>query len=144
MVHQTGVYNLTIKVGAGGGLPKLAANLTYPNSKSTNNNYITVSGIDATGSLTTLLSLTGKYSIPWLQIQNMLAEAVTVKLTIDSVVIWNESYTNAGTGQSNFFGSPDNQAGVAEAMQCDSSLLFELQTTTDTSVILNYLARPLA
>lgn len=135
---------MTIKVGVGGGLPKLAPNLTYPDSKSTNNNYITVSGIDATGSLTTLLSLTGKYSIPWLQIQNMLAEAVTVKLTIDGVIIWNESYTNAGTGQSNFFGSPDGQAGVTEAMQCDSSLLFELQTATDTNVILNYLARPLA
>ena len=135
---------ITIKVGGGGGLPKLAPDLTYPDSKATNNNYISVTGIDATGALTTLLSLTGKYAITWFQIQNMLAEAVTVKLTIDGVVIWNESYTNGGTGQSNFFGSPDNQAGVTEAMECNDSLLFELQTTTDTNVSFNYLARPLA
>lgn len=135
---------MTIEVGgAAGGLPKLAPDLTYPSNKSSNKNYVYISGINAVGSLTTALSLTGKFSVSYLALGSVAAETITVKLTVDGVVIWNDTYANTATAINNFIGTFENLSdGAAEqAIQCESSFLLELQTTADTSVNVLYVAR---
>jgi hypothetical protein len=99
-----------------------------------------VAGVDST-----LLTLTGKFSISYLDIFNLVSEAVTIKLTVDGVIIWNSVPTN-GTTQ-HLFGAEVNSTGtqqITENMQCNESLLLEINTTSDTSVGLTYLVRPLA
>jgi len=130
-------------VVGGGGLPKLAPDLTFPSSLFSNTGYSKISGINAVGSLTTALSLTGKFAIDLLQFENITPETMTVKLTVDSVVIWNDSFSASSlirligsrTGASNDV--------PATSISCDTSLLLELQTTADASVDLTYLVRPI-
>ncbi|MCK5609385.1 hypothetical protein KAR91_46360 [Candidatus Pacearchaeota archaeon] len=127
--------NLSSKTG--GSAVLLAPDLTYPSDlTSPTDPVITVSGIDAQGSLTTVLNLTGKFSIPLLGFTVLTAETITVKLTVDSVVIWNDTFTS-GTAL-NLLG---DLADYREPIQCNSTFLLELQTATDTSVDLNYMAR---
>ncbi len=137
---------MTIKLSSkgGGGLPKLAPNLTFPSSLSGTSGHSVITGINAVGSLTTALSLTGKFMIDLLRFDGLLAESMIFKLTVDGVVIWNDTFTPASNLL--LIGN-DNTAGIASAgmspIQCDSSLLLEVQTTTDTSINLYYLARPI-
>jgi len=129
--------------GGGGGLPQLAPDLTYPSSPTTGSvTYQVITGINGTGGLTTALSLTGKYAVMFLEFLSVVAENVTIKLTIDGVVIWNENFTSSSSIA--LFGNNSGaNAGPNEILQCETSLLLEIQTTTDTSVQLNYLARPI-
>lgn len=130
-------------VVGGGGLPKLAPDLTFPSSKISNANYVQITGINAVGSLTTALSLTGKFSVSYLALNSVAAETITVKLTVDGVVIWNDTYANTVTTVNNFIGTLESVSGGAaeQAVQCESSFLLELQTTADTSVNVLYIAR---
>jgi hypothetical protein len=123
-----------------GGLPQLAPDLTWPSSLSTNTNYATVN-LNPMGALTTALSLTGKYAIDLLAFANITAEQVTVKMTVDGVIVWNDTYTAAGNNIRLFGVGIDGLP--PSTMQCKSSLLLEIQTLTDTSVDLNYIARPI-
>lgn len=130
-------------VGGGSGLPKLAPDLTYPSTLQSGTGYVRVT-INAVGSLTTALSLSGKFVVERLEFDQLLSETVTIKLTIDGTVIWNDTYTSPAANTVYLLGL----AGVAgitnpSSIRCDSSLLLELQTTTDTSVNLQYVARPI-
>ena len=124
---------------AGGNLTQLAPDLTYPSDlTSTVNTVITVSGIDAQGSLTTILSLSGKFSIPLLALSALTAETITIKLTVDSVVIWNDTFTSSTT-----LTLLGKLGDYREPIQCNSTFLLELETATDTSIDLDYMARPI-
>ena len=134
---------MTIKLinkGGGGSLPKLAPDLTFPSTRSTTTAYATVT-VNPVGALTTLLSLTGKFYIGLLQLNNLTAETVTLKLTVDGVVIWNDTYTSPIS--SALLGGNGDTSSNNDAIQCNSSFLLEMQTLTDTSVTLRYLARPI-
>ena len=133
---------MTIKVGSGGSaLPKLAPDLTWPTDMENNVGYERISGIDGSAGLVTALSLTGKFMISLLQFTSILTESITYKLTIDGVVIWNGA---AATGTvKKLLGSKSGPNEVSNSIQCDASLLLEVQTTTDTNVVLDYLVRPI-
>jgi len=128
----------------GGGLTRLAPDLTWPSSKqSATVTYERITGINAQGSLTTALLLTGKFSISYLFISGWTAEAVTIKLTIDGEVIWNDSFSATLTSE-NLLGQLSSAGlGPQEVISCDSSLLLEIQTATDTSITLDHTTRPI-
>ena len=135
---------MTIPInGGGGGLPQLAPDLTYPSSRLTaSSTWQRIAAINASAGLTTALSLTGKYAVTYLLFRSLSSESVTVKLTIDGVVIWNDTFTTATT-MALFGNNSSTGAGSEEVLQCNSSLLLEIQTATDTSIDLDYLARPI-
>lgn len=131
------IYPSEIKVATG-----LAADLTFPSSLKASSPLVEVLGINATASLTTILSLTGKYHIGYLSFMNIAVENITIKLTIDDVVIWNDTYANPGT--SIYLLAEITAAGIkSPGFVCKSSFLLELQTTADSSIDFYYLVRPI-
>lgn len=124
---------------------ELAPDTTYPSDKTGANNPRQITGIDGSSGLTTALSLSGKWAISYLAFSGMSVETVTVKLTIDGRVIWNDSFSNTITGVSSFLGdnTTAGQAYVSDiSIVCKSSFLLEIATTADANVTLQYLARP--
>lgn len=131
--------NTNTAVAAMSVLPRLAPDLTFPSSLVAGGNYSNVT-FNSSVALTTALSLTGKFAISYLKFNSILAEAVTVKLTVDGVVIWNDSFICGNPLY--LLGGVQNTHGLSsEVIQCNNSLLLELQTATDTSVQLNYIVR---
>lgn len=125
--------------GGGGSLPRLAQDLTYPSDKDAAAGTIKRIVVPVVaGVKTTTLSLTGEWKINFIEYDSLIAEAMTHKLTIDGGVIWN-SVGQSGTTE-RLLGS---QIDIQEAIKCSESLLLEITTTTDTSVRLNFLARPI-
>ena len=135
---------LLSSIAGGGGLPRLAPDLTFPSDKNGQQNTKVINGIDGSAELATALSLTGKFIISSITLSNFTAESSTVKLTVDGVVIWNDTYTTA-TGPSNFLSGPLGATSTYQdsEIQCNTSFLLEIATTTDTSVDLIYVARPI-
>lgn len=147
MVLATGDYRMTIKLSTKGdsGLPKLAPDLTYPADRSPGVQYKAINSIDASSSLTSLVSGTGKFLILLLETADTIAESNTAKLTIDGVVIWNSTFTASTVGNS-FIGSVHTISAdnvIQESYLVDSSFDFEYQTTTDTAISLRFLIRPI-
>ena len=139
---------LESNLGGDGGPPKLAPDLNYiSNSINSTSGYAQITGIDGSSGLTTALSITGKYAVCALGFVSTTAESVTIKLTIDGVVIINDTFTAATSisilNVSN--GLPGSSTTVADigAVVCNSSLLLEIQTASDTDVSLNYIVRPI-
>jgi hypothetical protein len=130
----------------GGGLPQLAPDLTFPSSLIGNFGFKSIGSINAVGSLTTVLSLSGKFYVNALRIEGLTAETITIKLTVDGVVIWNDTWANPNTilkllGRTGVDANATTE--TVESIQCNESFLLELQTLTDASVNLKYLARPI-
>ena len=65
-------------------------------------------------------------------------ETITVKLTVDDIVIWNDTFTSLTALP--LFGALANEPTTP--FVCESSLLLELQTDSDASVQFNYIVRP--
>lgn len=130
--------------GGGGGLPQLAPDLNYPANKDNANNYYFITGIDASGGLTPVLSLSGKFEISNLALHDQTVESNTYKLTVDGVVIWNATRPGQGTPDLFIGGTLNSSSAATDAViSCETSFLFEVQTATDTSIALQYLARPI-
>ena len=131
--------------GGGGALPSLAPDLTYPGDRLSLNlkTYKEITGINASLGLTTALSLSGKFAISLLRFKDISTGLMTIKLTVDGVVIWNDSFTGTGTNSQYLLGNTSGGAGVSETIQCNTSFLLEIQTATDPSVDLYYMARPI-
>ena len=127
--------------GDGGGGFILAPDLTFPSDLLVSNGYKQITGIDATSGLTTALSLTGKFAISHAFFFSFTAETVTLKLTIDGKVIMNDTYTS-GTSQL-VIGNESTSDRDHIISTCEDTFLLEIQTATDTSIILNYVARPI-
>ena len=130
----------------GGGLYKLAPDLDrIADQSSSSSGYKQIIGIDATAGLTTAISLSGKWLLTAAIFDSTLAEAMTVKITIDGVVTINSSFTAATSGiaiigLNQSISNPFNDA----YMYCEETLLIELETTSDNSVAFRYTARPIA
>jgi len=145
MALAIGGYRMTINLNSkgGGGAAQLAPDLTFPADKATTANYKIITGIDASSGLTSLISGSGKFLITLLSTSSTIAESNTAKLTIDGVVIFNSSFT-ADASVNPFIGSADSGNALAEpSYLVNSSFDFEYQTTTDTSIDLKYLVRPI-
>ena len=127
-------------VAGGGGLPRLAPDLTFPSTRSTTNAYTRVI-LNPVGSLTTALSLSGKFYIGLLQFGSLTSETITIKLTVDGVVVWNDTYICGSSVP--LLGNNAATGANSDAMMCNSSFLLEIQTATDSSVTFDYLARPI-
>lgn len=124
---------------------KLAPDLLYHSSKESDTGSTTlVSGIDASSGLTTVISLTGKFSVRLMRLDSLIAEQITIKLTIDGVVIWNDTFTLTSTGLWLWgFEQSGSAKTIVEDFICEESLLLELQTTTASSVDFRYNIRPI-
>ncbi len=123
-------------------LPKLAPDLASWSDRANGAAYVVVSGIDATAGLTTLLSLTGKFLIDTLFIDSMGANnAAEIKLTIDGVIIWNETGLSSNSVGEPVIGKLDGTHG--HQIRCDSSLLLEIKMTSDNDIELVYQVRPI-
>lgn len=140
---------MTIKLsqqGGGGGVPVLAPDLSWPSSKiATDDGYKQITGINAVGSLTTALNLTGKHTVSFLRFTGLSAESMTFKLTVDSVVLWNDATLSAFTGNELLLlgsGEGLTASTFSEVYSCNESFLLEVQTTADPNIGLDYLARP--
>lgn len=124
--------------------PKLAPDLTWPSDKAANNQlWERINGIDGTSGLTTALSLTGKFVVSYLWFANMTAEPVTIKLTVDGEVVWNDSFSMSTTNIA-LLGSNSADDVFPEFFVCEKSFLLEVATTADNNILLDYLARPIS
>lgn len=132
-------------VGVSGDLTKLSPDLSYPSTKAGASNVTTITPIDTTGGLTTMLSLTGKYAVSFLLLSQLASENITVKLTVDGVVIWDDTYANTATTSSVFLGSSSSLSSIGSdsIIACATDLLFEVQTITASSVLFQFIARPI-
>jgi hypothetical protein len=128
----------TSSLGASGSLPRLAPDLTLPATSNSPNNMLTnITGINPSAGLTTVISITGtKGYIPFLSLFNLLSENYTIKLTIDGVVIWND-VKNVGSATTQFIGN----GATLDVAPFNDSFLFEVQSTTDTSISCSFLMR---
>lgn len=125
----------------GGVLPQLAPDLTYPSNKAFSTTvYNEITGIDASGSLTVALSLTGKFTVSYLVFEDLTSEQITIKLTIDGDIVWNDTFTS---GASQALLGNTTPFVIPELYMCKSSFLLEVQTLTDTNISLIYQARPI-
>lgn len=134
---------MTINTSAfgGGGIPKLGADLTWPSVSDAAGGVPSVT-FDPSGGLTTALSLTGKFAISWLELFGLTnSETYTVKLTVDGVVIWNDTFAH-GSGNIYLLGTASN-ANPEIPISCNSTFLLEVQSAVDTSVSLRYKVRPI-
>ena len=130
-----------LSLAGGQVVPQLAPDLTSFSS-SNSAGQVFVGAINATAGLTTLLSLTGKFGISMLYLSGLTTNDVEgVKLTIDGVVIWEEASMSVNSATKTLVGN--NLANHGFHMRCDSSLLLELDTISDTSINFTYLVRPL-
>lgn len=118
-----------------------APDLAYPDNAGANG-YIAAS-LTTSSSLSTALSLTGKFIIDHLKFLSMTAESTQIKLTVDGVIIWDD--TSVSGTESNLLGFEvtGNRGVTGASMQCEASFLLELSKATDTAVTLHYLARPI-
>lgn len=118
------------------------ANLTVPGDEIST--YLITGNLDGTSGLVTAISLSGKFALYSLQIDNNLSEAYTLKLTVDGIVIWNSSKTLPI--RSSILGSISvsiDKLGYESPITCKSSILLEVSSASDASFRFNYLARPL-
>lgn len=128
----------------GGEVDKLAPDLTFPSSTWAVGNSTKVTALtDCTGGLTTLISLSGKYILSLIKLYSLAAESTTVKLTIDGVVIWNDTYTPALLSPSLIGGNTTLSYSGSPMFLVESSLLLEVQTITATAVQAQWEARPI-
>lgn len=119
---------------------KLAPDLDRPSRISSVNTYETTTAINTSGSLTEVLNLVGRYAISYVALSNMIAESITIKLTIDGVIIYNDSFVATSTAHL-LIGEGSTGSKDQIIIQCDESFLLEVQTATDTSIDVLWTAR---
>ena len=125
-------------------LPRLAPDLLYLSSKLYTDNNVKLVTLTNTTSLVTALQLTGKWLISrlaFVTISN--SGTVTVRLTIDGEVIWDTSVTGIHNQSIILLGDGGAGTMANETYMCNSSLRLEVMHSTDTTMNLNYLARPI-
>lgn len=133
------MFNVPFKTGVG--LPKLAPDLNFV-SNSISAGYKQITSIDATGSLTEILSLTGKFSLELIAFTDLTNNDMSkIKLTIDGVDIWNEDPLTIPSGTSYQMIGRGND--VREFFLVEEALSLSVEMATDNDITLQYLARPI-
>lgn len=122
-------------------LNKLAVDLDFFSTRLAGQTYVQVAGINATGSLVTVLSLTGKFLIETLYISGMSTTDIDQwKMTIDGVVIHDTDGMTRTFTTALAFGQLDGDNG-SQMIICDSSFLLEIEMASDTSIDMRYRIR---
>ena len=125
-----------------GGQIQLGADLTFPSTITDyDDGIISVVGIDTTSGLTEVLGLTGKYSIQHLNFTSMSLESAQIKLTVDGVVIWDDTFVLGDPTLLLYGASTNSGAGLDSPFVCQSSLSLEIQMSVDTDINFKYLVR---
>jgi hypothetical protein len=128
--------------GGGGAGFRLAPDLTWPTDVITSSSpykRITLTLTPAT--YNTALSLTGKFAVGFISFIFLPeGEQTDIRLTVDGVVIWDGGALVNSTLQYNLLGNINN---FRQYITCNSSLLLEIQTATDTSCAIEHDARPI-
>jgi len=103
-----------------------------------------VLAIDATGSLTNVLSLSGRYVLSVLLFQGLTnGDMNKVKLTIDGEDIWFEDPLTPPSGTTlNLIGGIGT-GSCREDYIIESSLDLSIEMATDTDISMQFLARPI-
>lgn len=135
--------SLSSVVGGGGGLVKLAPDLTFPSSLSAGVGYASVTKDTTTGGLVELKGASEKSALLFFQLDSVPTESITIKLTIDGVVIWNDTFIAPSTSLL-LVGNNLASSTSADSFQCDSSYSLEMTSTTGGAVVVKNLVRPLA
>lgn len=131
----------SLSSSASGGV-RLAPDLDLPSRLLTLNPFEAVLGIDASSGPVEALGLAGKWAISLLEFQGLPVDGnVTIQLTVDGLIIWNDTSTPSSSTKSLWdnFSSPL----LGTPFVCKSSLSLTIETTTDTSVDLYFSARPI-
>ena len=126
-------------------LIRLAPDLSLPSDLSSPAPYESIT-FDPSGSLTEALGLSGKHAIYGLTLIGLpTIEIVTVKLTVDGEVIWNDVGFTPVDDELSLWGRVSSAATdiTIAPFGCNSSLSLEVETVADTSVILHFIARPI-
>ena len=132
-------------INGGGGFYKLAPDLNrISEQKATGDGYKEIN-IDARGALTTVINLSGKWLLTNPFIYGAGNQVVTLKVTVDNIVIINDTFTvqNFRTAIVGVQGGITTQINDTY-LYCDSNILVEFQTATANSVLFQYNARPIA
>ena len=98
---------------AGSGQLRLAPDLDLPSSVVNTQGFESVT-FDPSGSLTEALGLSGKFAIYALTLEGLpTAEIVTVKLTVDGVIIWNDVGFTPTNQEINLYGQAKASTSLA-------------------------------
>lgn len=126
-----------------GSLPQLAPDLTYPKDKSGAQSLTKVVGAVVGSTPTTVLSVSGKCLLSSLSLSSLSVGTLTIELLIDSVPIWNTTFSNTAStlyllGNINYQ-FPGDFAGYI----VNSTLTLRLTQSTSSSIACYFLARPI-
>lgn len=144
-----GTKTLSQVTGEVGGGVHLAPHTSFWTDRAlTTSTYYSATGFDAT-TLIEVLGLTGKWYINMLRLVNITANDLrTIKLTVDGVVVWNDTGIAVSPADPIFLGYPFTGAshlfpiGSNEYILCNDSFSLEILTAVDTSIDVLYQARP--
>jgi len=78
-----------------------------------------------------VLTLSGKYTVNYLELRSLIAESMTVRMVLDSVEIYDSTIT---TGSAWSIYNTITDQNFLPAFQVTSTLVLYLTTTTDTSI----------
>ena len=136
---------MTIEVGkAGGGLPQLAPDLTFPADKaSASTGYSQIVVPVVAGVETTTLNLSGKWAVYRIWYTLLSTEVMHHYMENDGIVIWDDDGA-AGTTFS-LYGNEGaaNVPFASSGFEVKTDLTLKITTITDTSVTINIDARPI-
>tara|TARA_R110002020_G_scaffold147185_2_gene322337 strand:- start:5542 stop:5961 length:420 start_codon:yes stop_codon:yes gene_type:complete len=128
----------------GGGVPQLAPDISRLSTQGAGTSPVVfLTGIDGSSGPALALGLTGKHTIEKLEFLNFTIEPVVIRLEIDGVDIFNQSYTPSSTNIVILGGTISGNAVEHTYYSIKNSLNLYVTTTTDTSIDLNVLVRPI-
>lgn len=125
------------------GLINLAPDLTRLGNQAAGQAYVSVIGIDTTGAPTNILTLAGHFSVSLLRLSGMLAENITVTLTVDGEIKFNQTFTANTTGVIVFGNASASNSYGPESFEVKASLTLDVEMATDTSINFDHLVRPI-
>ncbi len=122
---------------------RMAPDLDWWDTRTTGAPYILTGSIDVSGSLQTVLSLTGKFQINLVYITGMTTDDMDqFKLTVDGIVIHNEDTILDNVTQIFVIGNFAQDSGP-QPFQCNESFLLEMEMVSDADINLYVVARPI-
>ena len=97
-----------------------------------------VSSVDTTtGGLVTVISTSGKFALSHITLSLMPVESLTVKMTVDGVVIFNDTFSNPSSNLKIY----DSNSKPNPVFLSKTSLSLEVESSTGTGVQCDFIAR---
>ena len=126
------------------GLPQLAPELGYP-SLAGNANNRSITGINLTTTLSTVMEVSGKWHISYLTAAfGALGVNVRIKLTVDGVPIWDSTKALSTTVIQHLLGLYDNiPIRYDPVYMFNSTFKLEMSASVPTTLRIDFGARPI-